>query len=150
MVLMIVNNQMIYYTENLPTSKMSYTQLDNILNHACDILKMNENITLEIEFTYELDFPLYGDADVEDEVANIRINRRASKRDMITTLFHELVHINQMMNGSLKIGEGSEPSLWYGREYLNEYLQLPWEKQAFELETHMMKTYMEKYDAVYD
>lgn len=137
---------MIYYTENLPASKISHTQLDNILNHACDILKINEDITLEIEFTYDLDFPLYGDADFEDEVATIRINRRAAKDDIIMTLFHELVHIDQMISGYLKVGEGSEPSLWHGQEYLGGYFQLPWEKEAFELETYMM----EKYNALYN
>lgn len=141
---------MIYYTENLPTRKMSHVQLDNILNHACDILKMNEDITLEIEFTYELDFPLYGDADFEDETATIRINRRAARDDMIVTLFHEMVHINQMVSGSLKVGEGNQPSLWHGQEYPNEYSQLPWETQAFELEVYMMKTYTEKYNALHN
>lgn len=139
---------MIYIVENLPSTKINYAQLDNIINHATDVLGIPEDITLEIEFTYDVEFPQFGDADVDRDgriVGIIRINRRASTDDIIVTLFHELVHINQMINGRLILGEGKQKSSWDGREHIDEYHELPWEKEAFELEQYMMKTYKEKY-----
>lgn len=142
---------MIYLAENLPSRKLTYKQLDAIVNHATDVLGIPEDITLEIVFTYDIVFPQYGDADVErdgDVVGLIRINRRASTDDIITTLFHELVHVNQMITGRLTLGEGRQISTWDGREHSEEYHELPWEKEAFELEQYMMKTYKEKYDGL--
>jgi hypothetical protein len=143
---------MIYVAVNLPSRKLTYKQLDDIVNHATDVLGIPEDITLEIEFTYDVEFPQYGDADVErdgDVVGLIRINRRASTNDIIATLFHELVHVNQIIAGRLTLGEGNRKSTWHGREHGDNYNELPWEKEAFELEQYMMKTYKEKYDGLH-
>lgn len=143
---------MIYFAENLPSQKLSYEQLDTVINHACDVLGIPEDISLEILFTYEIQYPQYGDADVERDdgtVATIRVNRRASKDDIITTIFHEMVHVDQIIRGALTLGEGSCKSTWNGEIHDTDYYDLPWEKQAFELEQHMMATYKEKYDGIH-
>jgi hypothetical protein len=143
---------MIYFADNLPTRKLSYEQLDTVINHACDVLGIPEDISIEILFTYDIVFPQYGDADVEqddDTQATIRVNRRASKEDIIATLFHEMVHVNQIISGMLTLGEGSRKSTWNGNVHEVDYFELPWERQAFELEQYMMATYKEKYNGIY-
>lgn len=143
---------MIYFAENLPVRKITLSQIDSIINHATDVLGIPEDITLDIQFTYEIVFPQYGDADLELDdgaVGIIRINRRCTTEEIIVTLFHELAHIGQMMSGKLTLGEGKQRSTWYGREHREDYHDLPWEKEAFELEQYMMKTYKEKYSGLY-
>lgn len=144
---------MIYFTENLPTRKISIEQLDAVINHACDVLGIPEDISLDIQFTYDIEYPCYGDVDVdrgEDEtIATIRVNRRSTTEEMITTIFHEMVHVEQILRGALTMGGGSRKSTWNGDVHNVGYFELPWEKQAFELEQHMMATYKEKYNGIH-
>lgn len=143
---------MLYFTENLPSRKISYQQLDSIFTHASDVLGIPEDVVFEIQFTYDINFPQYGDVDVEIEdtpLAVIRVNRRANTKEIIATLFHELVHVEQMLSGTLTPDEHSWRLKWNGQLYEREYLDLPWEMEAFSMEQYMMITYMEKYDGLY-
>jgi len=133
---------MIYEVDNM-TDAVSYDLLDKVIVFAYEYLGILDGTNLEIEF--DDDFVDYqsGSCDIEDGVAQIFLNPKMGKEELITTIFHEMVHIRQMLNGDLICGEGFKPSAWRGVEYDVNYRDLPWEKEAFELEQIMM----EKFDA---
>lgn len=140
---------MIYFTEGLPQRKLTMRQLDQILSVADNVLHIPDSVEVEILFVTDTAFPWCGDADMEEGVALITINRNLSKKQLIATLLHEMVHIKQILDGRLVIGEGSKPSTWEGKPYNTSYKDLPWEQEAFQLEQHMMKILEEKTSGLY-
>ncbi len=134
--------EMKYYTvDRLPSHKISLDNVDAILNVACDYLKLPDDLVVDLQFVSDMEPHLCGDADIEESVAMITINRKLSKKELIATLFHEMVHIKQMIDGRLIVGEGNTPSVWDGQSYQTTYKELPWEQEAFTLEQDMMKIY---------
>jgi len=140
---------MIYFVENLPQRKITHEQLDQALVVADDILQLPEDTIVEITFVSGVERCYCGDADVEDGVAQITINQKLRKKDLIVTLFHEMVHIKQIIDGRLSIGEGRVPSKWDGEVYNGSYEELPWEEEAFRMEQHIMNTFEEKTNGIH-
>ena len=105
--------------------------LDSAISFAYSYL--NLNIDLSIEFQ-TLKKEQYGFCDYEEDEVIIIISKRLSVKDIIRTLFHELVHVRQYESKRLK-----HNGIWEGRTYDCEYDKLPWEVEAFELEERMMK-----------
>ena len=60
-------------------------------------------------------------------------------KEILRTIFHELVHVKQYIAGELT-SEG-EIMRWNGTVYIGAYELLPWEVEAFELEEVMMKSF---------
>ena len=131
---------MIYEVENIPDT-ISYQMLDKIIVFACEYLGILFETDMEIEFDSELEQYQFGICDIEDGVAQLWLNPTLNEKDLITTIFHEMVRIRQMLNGDLIPGEGRSRSTWHGVEYDLNYNNLPWEKQAFELEKIMMEKF---------
>lgn len=121
---------MLYTVENKP-KKLEIVLLDSAISFAYSYL--NLDIDLSIEFQ-TLKKEQYGFCDYEEDEVIIIISKRLSVKDIIRTLFHELVHVRQYESKRLK-----HNGIWEGRIYDCEYDKLPWEVEAFELEERMMK-----------
>lgn len=134
---------MLYYISNMPKSKISFALLDDVVAFGYDYLGIDDNLELEISFIGNFEKHLAGDSDIneEDNIAEININNKLSRKEIIATIFHELVHIKQILRKELIIGEGLEPSKWYGKKYVGNYTLLPWEEEAYRLENEMMRIF---------
>ncbi len=77
---------------------------------------------------------------VDEDEYQIVINSTLTRDDIVETLFHELVHINQHSKGDFD----QELRLWKGKKYDCLYLDLPWEVQAFHHQDIMMEEYRNK------
>ena len=122
---------MIYEVINLP-KKLEITLLDKAISFACDYLDMEVNFTIEFVPMKKYHFGL---CDYDEEEIIISIGKGLSKKDIIRTLFHELVHVKQHSDGRLQNGS---PQRWLGQVYDESYMNLPWEIEAFDLEEKMM------------
>ena len=65
----------------------------------------------------------------------ILLDSSLSRKDCLTTLAHELVHVKQFSRNELKFGHSIDT--WCGKKYYHgaAYESLPWEKEATKLET---------------
>jgi hypothetical protein len=53
-------------------------------------------------------------------------------RDFVTTIVHEMVHVKQGVRGELRELMGKQ--YWKGRVCNKEYMEQPWEKEAYRLQ----------------
>lgn len=115
-------------------------ELDRSLTFGQEYLELDSDLLLHIIFSTETDglFGYYEGVD-EDEY-QIVINSTLTRDDIVETLFHELVHINQHSKGDFD----QELRLWKGKKYDCLYLDLPWEVQAFHHQDIMMEEYRNK------
>ena len=93
--------------------------------------KINE---IEIESVKGLD--IYGDCyDTDDRSFLIRVNKDLSEEDLLTTIFHEFVHIKQ----HIKREFGGDIFELSNQEVA--YEDRPYEIEAFRLEQEMLEEY---------
>lgn len=125
---------MIYEVANKPR-RLSYSLLDEAVSFACNYLELNIDFTIEFVKLkpYQCGFCDYD----EDEII-LTIAKSLSKDEMIKTIFHEMVHIKQYVDGRL---ENGSPPIWLGMVYEDKYENLPWEIEAFEIEQKMIEAF---------
>ena len=70
----------------------------------------------------------------------IELNSRLRQKNMLKTLFHEMVHIKQYVHGDLKY-KGTV-CYWKNVENNEEYKNQPWEIEAFKLEELLYDEYI--------
>jgi hypothetical protein len=126
---------MYYVTYNKP-NKISDALMDKAILFASDFLQIDEDI--EVDFGDKFEKDRCGYCDYDEDGISIAINPKMKKVQIITTLFHEMVHAKQYVNEELVSGEGSSPSRWMGEECDVPYLESPWEREAYELEAVML------------
>lgn len=127
---------MLYYTTNLP-KKVDIASIDAAIVYASQYLNMDDEILLNISFTSSID-PVFGFYEgIDDDEYKITINNRISYEDIVETLFHELVHLNQHIRGDFD----QDMRMWKGKRYDSSYFDLPWEKEAFYHQEIMMEGY---------
>jgi len=124
---------MILDTYNKPT-KISNEVLDSVVSYANEMLILEDLEELQIVFKSKNgDNCGYFDGigDEEDGVAAIEINSKKSVEEIIKTIFHELVHVQQVLEEKFCDIEKT----WFGETYEGiDYENLPWEIDAFEKE----------------
>jgi len=125
---------MIYEISNQP-KKIEAALLDNAVSFACNYLKLDTNFTIEFETIKNYQ---YGFCDYDEDEAIITIAKRLSPKNAIRTLFHELVHLKQYIDGRL---ENGSPLVWHGIAIEDVYENLPWEIEAYQLEALMIKEF---------
>ena len=85
--------------------------------------------------------------EVGKNCSHIEIDKRLKGDDFITCVLHELVHVKQQFKGHLKeypANSGIE-KMWKGEIYLGiDYMNLPWEKEAYEQQEILLKKYKER------
>ena len=76
----------------------------------------------------------------------IEVDSRLKGDDFITAITHEMVHVKQYARGETKdVNEFTKS--WKGDEYIamystvDEYMALPWEKEAYELQESLCSAY---------
>jgi hypothetical protein len=130
---------MIYEVENLP-KKVSLDLLDRAMTFASEFLELDVDVLVSFQSLkkHQYGFCDYscneGDYD-EDEVV-ITIANRLSVQEMIVTLFHEMIHVKQYVEGRLE-----QVGVWLGQKYECAYDQLPWEIEAHEMEKVMTEIF---------
>lgn len=128
---------MLYEIEG--NGSFSVNQLDDILSYAIKFLDMPEDSTLTIRFSDDINVAGYCDeVDIDEGWVEIELNNELTYEEAIVTIFHELVHCRQILQGRLVQGN---PSTWDGVEYTGDYWQLPWEVEAYQLEGKMYGEY---------
>ena len=106
------------------------------------LMPQKKNLDVEIWLT---DMP-YDDADgyhlhVEKYEHNIELQTGLIEEDLVTALFHEMVHVRQSERGQMK--DKGLIKIWNGVEYLSlystvdEYMSLPWEAEAYKLQEEL-------------
>ena len=127
---------MYYYVDNRPKF-LPYIVLDEVLSFAQYYLGLDEEYIIRIVFEEDLANGVLGYCDGEiDEEYVIEIKKQMSHKEIIDTIFHELVHVKQIMDGMLN----EDGCTWNGIKYDKNkisYDNLPWEKHA-----HMLQDYM--------
>jgi hypothetical protein len=123
---------MIYEAINQP-KKLETDLLDRAVLFACKYLKIDLDLVIEFE---TLSKGQYGFCDFDEDETIITLAKRLSVKDAIRTLFHELVHVKQHVDGRLERGY-----IWCGRVYECDYTELPWEIEAYDLEEKMMEQF---------
>jgi len=123
---------MIYEVENIP-KKVPLDLLDRAVSFASEFLALDVDLLVSFESmkTHQCGFCDYD----EDEVV-ITIAKRLSVREIIVTLFHEMVHVKQYSEGRLE-----QIGVWLGQKYDCDYADLPWEIEAHETEKVMMEKF---------
>jgi hypothetical protein len=133
---------MIYEVENLP-KKLSLDLLDRAMAFASDFLELDVDLLVSFQSLkkHQCGFCDYSnDCDYDEDETVITIARRLDTHEIIRTLFHELVHVKQYVDGRLE-----QVGTWLGQKYDCSYSNLPWEQEAYHLEQVMMKQFAKEY-----
>jgi hypothetical protein len=126
--------------EDKPDS-LSFKNFDAMVVYAYDFLSIPDEIDLEVIFE-RIDGPTTGFCDYEDGLAQISISDTLDIEMIIRTFFHEMVHVGQIYDGRLVMGENLNPSRWNGVECTMAYFDTPWELDAFQKENEMFSAFM--------
>lgn len=84
---------------------------------------------------------------VEKGYHEVEIQKGMSKEDMLTALFHEMVHVRQYERGHLK--DNGIVKTWKGEEYIyiyntvEQYMAFPWEEEAYRLQEEMVTKWIQ-------
>jgi len=117
------------------TNKKRQRTIEDALWFAKSYLLPRHKID-EIEIESWKDLPHDGDCyDADDRSYIIRVNKDLSKEDLLTTIFHEFVHIKQHIKkefGGDVFGISNEEVA---------YMDRPYEIEAFKLEQEMLEEY---------
>jgi len=73
---------------------------------------------------------------LHDKLLGVVIDSNLNIEKSISTLAHEMVHVKQMATGKLqhKTIRGKEVAFWNGKKVKADYLDRPWEQQAWSQE----------------
>lgn len=125
---------MIYYVEGKP-SILTDQYLDKVVSFSYDYLGLKRDLT--IDFSEELGGTA-GYVDIEDDEITVYINPDQSILEITRTIFHELVHAKQMLEGRFEEAHAKNPPVWEGKPYYgNTYSEYPWEIEAYSIEEQM-------------
>lgn len=125
---------MIYEVEKKP-KKLPYPLLDRAVLFASKFLDLNVDLIIEFKI---LKAHQCGFCDYYEDDITITISRYLSVEDIIRTLFHEMVHVKQYVDGRLEHGSSG---IWLGTMCEDKYEDLPWEIEAYELEQKMIDAF---------
>lgn len=133
---------MLYEVENCPDS-VSFEQLDSVISFTLDALNFDCDGCLILTFDDELEAQQCGffDFDEGENELCISISPLLRGEEMVKTIMHELVHAKQILTGQYVPGEGSIPGTWNGVMYTCDYIDLPWEREAYALEETLYGKY---------
>ncbi len=128
---------MIYIDETIP-KKIDIEKLNNAIDWAYK--KFDFDIDISIGFdTFSGGFT--GDVGLEDSEMSILLSRRIGTESAIKTIFHELVHVQQIIDKRLTYDDSADRQLWDGVPFFGKYEDSPWEKEAWDLEEILMEEY---------
>lgn len=129
---------MMYSTINKPT-QVDSEFIDSVITHAVNFLVLDE-LEIEIKFKKLGNVAANVYYDNSDQFVDMEVNKDLwrKKHEFERTIFHELVHVKQILEGRL---DPTYPSKWNGIIYTCSYYDLPWEKEAYALEDKMFESF---------
>lgn len=113
-----------------------------------------KNVVIEVEFEKKLDNDADGYCDVTGVNTRnkpreflIQIRKNKSKRYMMMTLAHEMVHVKQFAMGEMD----ENMNLWKGKRLSSktDYWDMPWEIEAYGREYGLWSRFSQKYKIRY-
>lgn len=110
------------------------------------LMPRKKNLSLSLEFTD--DFPEEVDGYhlfVYKNEHEIEIRSDLDKEDLITAIFHEMVHVKQFERRELKSVRGGH--IWKNQffPFCTPYLDRPWETEAYMLQEEMISVFEKLY-----
>ena len=126
---------MLYEVENM-SHQASHEELDSILAFAMNYLEFDTDIPLLVSFEVDHGDQM-GFIEVDEDEVLLAVNPTLSGEQLARTIFHELVHANQILSNAY------DPctSTWYGEVHTGDYWSLPWEVEAYAVEDDMFSQY---------
>jgi len=110
-----------------------------VIAFAVDYLDISDDVELTVIFDWSMiggETAGYADeVDADEGLFEISVKPDLPKQDMIATILHEMVHVAQMARGDLVQGM---PSTWKGEKFDGQYMELPWEIEAYRVESDMV------------
>ena len=120
---------------------LSMDFLDEVLDFGQYYLGLDSDFIIKLVFLSDLGKQVWGYCNgLEDEDYVIEISSNINTSDMVETIFHELVHVKQIIDGRLD----EDGRTWKGKTYdttKTPYKELPWEIEAFRLQRLMTKEF---------
>lgn len=116
--------------------------------------RISKHITIDIEFSNKLDNNADGYCDVEGYNSRnkpreftIQVRKNKSKRYMMMTLAHEMVHVKQFAMGELH----ENMNAWKGKRLPSsvDYWDTPWEIEAHGREYGLYSRFAQKHNVRY-
>jgi len=119
--------------------------LDRILAHAVDHLSIPSEVVIGVRFNPTMADECCGfcdEDDPEEGMIVVEINPNISDNEIILTIFHEMAHVSQLIDGR----RTQIPSTWNGEHWNDEtdYDTLPWEIDARSNEYQMARSYQQR------
>jgi len=135
---------------------------EKVIKHLCNIskqyIKLPDSLDIEIQNfdspNYEREYRSVLAETVLDcrlKVNRVRINSQLSEKELVIPFVHELIHLNQVVEGRLSVYKNGD-ILWEGKRYqiknprqstYEYYENLPWEVDVRSREKKLLKTIME-------
>ena len=100
------------------------------------------NIEIEVKLTAltgdAVGYCLMGDTNRDFE---LEIDKNLNIKDLVMTLCHEMVHVKQYFRKEMDDWNGLAVARWKNKAVLpnTNYYDLPWEKEAYELQAKLAK-----------
>lgn len=128
-----------FYEIEGKTKVMTVGEIDAVIAFAIDYLGIEDDIDLTVNFDRSMiggKTAGYADeVDAEEGMFEIAVKPDLPRQEMIATILHEMVHVHQMARGDLIQGM---PSIWKGEPHDGQYMELPWEIEAYAIESAMV------------
>lgn len=124
------------------------------------LLKKKKNVLNKVHISIKVDHDLaqkesaWGLCWWTDQINSPRrftivVSDKLSRKNFIKTLLHELVHVKQYLLGELK--DNYNGNVKWKKKYYEDtatyyaYINMPWEKQAYQVSEILYKKYVNKY-----
>ena len=122
--------------------------VDDLIIFALNELKltrMNLEIKVKLCNPSNVDgFCMWEDDNVKPRQFTIEARKDQNYEDFCTTILHEMVHVKQYARGELKERyKAGHKQLWKNRDYTEaDYLDQPWEKEAYKMQEILFKKFV--------
>ena len=112
---------------------------ESLVNYCAKKLKLKDSISIDVEFSKTLykEDGILGEVDFDDsnhrpKEFTITVDSTGSKRRIMETIAHEMVHVKQYSKGELVDMSRSGKTRWQNEMVSNNtnYWDLPWEIEA--------------------
>ena len=121
------------FTEFKNTNKKEQRIIENALWFAKNRLLPRHKID-EIEIESVKNLGVFGDCyDTDDRSFHIRIDKNLSEEDLLTTIFHEFVHIKQHIRNEYDLFAINNDNV--------SYFDRPYEIEAFRVQEELLEEY---------
>lgn len=137
---------MIYCTVNGGTLEERKLTQDAFFFALEELMPRKKNLDVEIYLTDMEDDAEGYHCYIDKNEHNIEIQQGLIEEDLVTLVFHEMVHVKQYERNELR--DFGVRKRWKGEDHIgvfsttDEYMALPWEEEAYRLQEEMYKKWL--------